>query len=306
MAATRPLIDPERLERVAGLIGSVGMPDPRACEVLAEASLTLHERLPESERPILLPLLPRLLGSRGSAALAARRAAVAADWLLRSHAPAWLRQAGLSEAADRLTALPEITDLTQLSAARPAILKARRAAAIASEHVGIGEKAQRRASEVLAGAPAVAAREAVRLGWSVCSTRYSGSGPLDPWMSDLGDAVVFAGLAADGADLPALRRDLLVSAVAMLARMIALTDGDVPAPEAGFALANLPPRGCRYPITADRVPPGRHRFCGAPVRPGSSYCPEHWRIAHSTRGDAGISYAKAAELQARRPAAAAE
>lgn len=85
------------------------------CPVIAEFCRVWNDVLPADERnAILRPLVPRLVGTRGSEALARRRSLMAADWLVREHMPAWLRLAGLIDHADTLTALPEITDMAQV------------------------------------------------------------------------------------------------------------------------------------------------------------------------------------------------
>ena len=48
---------------------------------------------------LLLPLVPRIIGTKGSPALEARRSLMAADWLVRAHTPALLRLAGLRDQA---------------------------------------------------------------------------------------------------------------------------------------------------------------------------------------------------------------
>ena len=74
-----------------------------------------NDNLPsdEARTRLLLPLVPKLIGTRGSKALENRRATMAVDWLIRVHAPAWLRLAGLTADADALAGLPEITDFAK-------------------------------------------------------------------------------------------------------------------------------------------------------------------------------------------------
>lgn len=64
----------------------------------------------EDRDALILPLVPRLVGTSGPEALENRRAALAADWLVRGHAPTWLRLAGLTTQAQALANLPEIVD----------------------------------------------------------------------------------------------------------------------------------------------------------------------------------------------------
>ena len=147
MTDTDRLIDPERLARITVLKDGGHSPpngDFAAC-VMEAASYVAGE--PWSDHPkcvcsviaafmrswndhiqddtqrteLLLPLLTKVIGTRGSNALANCRAVMAGDWLVRVQAPSWLRLAGLTEHADRLAGLPEITDLAQVPSIRGAI-----------------------------------------------------------------------------------------------------------------------------------------------------------------------------------------
>lgn len=97
------------------------------CPVLGAFLRTWGDALPDDDRDRLLrPLIPQLLNTKGSAPLESRRSLIAADWLIRTHTPAWLRLAGLTARADALAALPEITDMAQFPALRGPIEAARR------------------------------------------------------------------------------------------------------------------------------------------------------------------------------------
>lgn len=136
-----PSIDPARLAQIARLSAGAhdGIEDG-ACAMEAVAFITgepwsdhpkcaspvigafmraWNDGLPDDERnALILPLIPRLVGTRGSAALEGRRALMAADWLVRTHTPAWLRLAGLTAQADMLSSLPEITAMAQVPSIR--------------------------------------------------------------------------------------------------------------------------------------------------------------------------------------------
>ena len=116
------------LEAAAWIAGEPHTDHPACvCPVIAAFCRAWNDGLPANERnAILRPLIPRLVGTRGSDALARRRALMAADWLVREHTPAWLRAAGLTAHADTLAALPEITDMAQVPSIRGAIEAARR------------------------------------------------------------------------------------------------------------------------------------------------------------------------------------
>ncbi|MBR0682770.1 hypothetical protein GXW74_19920 [Roseomonas eburnea] len=145
-----PQIDTARLQQIEGVPLSTGAHDPDsgamcvmeavafvagepwsdspacACPVIAAFCRAWNDGLPDDERNALLrPLIPRLVGTRGSRALEHRRALMAADYLVREHTSAWLRLAGLTTQADALSSLPEITDMAQVPSIRGAIEAAR-------------------------------------------------------------------------------------------------------------------------------------------------------------------------------------
>lgn len=88
------------------------------CPVIGAFTRAWNDGMPDDDdrNTILKPLLLRLIGTRGSVALAERRAMMAADWLVRVHAPAWLRRAKLDAHAEALESLPEITSVEQAQA----------------------------------------------------------------------------------------------------------------------------------------------------------------------------------------------
>jgi len=121
------------MELVSYLAGEPFSDHPQCvCPVLGAFVRSWNDALPDDERDALLkPLLPRLIGTRGSDALAERRALMAADWLVRVHTPAWLRLAKLNAQADALANLPEITSMAQIPSIRGPIEAAQRDAAAA-------------------------------------------------------------------------------------------------------------------------------------------------------------------------------
>jgi len=105
-----------------------------ACPVIGAFMRAWNDGLPDDERnALILPLIPRLVGSRGSKALEERRALMAADWLVRTHTPAWLKLAGLTAQAEMLTALPEITSMAQVPSVRAPLEAVRQDAAAARD-----------------------------------------------------------------------------------------------------------------------------------------------------------------------------
>ncbi|MDE3749485.1 glycosyltransferase family 61 protein [Methylobacterium radiotolerans] len=100
---------------------------------LAAFVRTWGDGLPQVERDaMVLPLMPRLQGTRGSQALERRRVALFTDWLVRTHVPAWFRLAKLNVEGDALADLPEIEDVTGLAALCDHLSRARKRAAIAN------------------------------------------------------------------------------------------------------------------------------------------------------------------------------
>ncbi|MFG1376124.1 hypothetical protein [Xanthobacter autotrophicus] len=123
------------MEAVAYITGEPWSDHPQCvCPVIAAFARSWNDGLPDDERTaILLPLVPRFVGTRGDSALEVRRALMAADWLVRVHTPAWLRLAKLDKQADALAGLPEITTMAQVPSIRPAIEAVRDDAAAARD-----------------------------------------------------------------------------------------------------------------------------------------------------------------------------
>jgi hypothetical protein len=103
------------MEAVAYIAGEPWSDHPEcACPVITAFLVAWNDGLPDDERDALLrPLVPRIVGTRGSNALECRRSLMGADWLVRVHTPAWLRLAKLDAQAAALEALPELTDMAQ-------------------------------------------------------------------------------------------------------------------------------------------------------------------------------------------------
>jgi hypothetical protein len=104
------------MEAVAFVAGEPWSDHPKcASRVIGAFMRNWNDSLPDNERnELLLPLIPRLVGTCGSAKLEKRRSLMAADWLVRVHTPAWLRLAKLDKQADLLADLPEITSMAQV------------------------------------------------------------------------------------------------------------------------------------------------------------------------------------------------
>lgn len=133
-------IDPERLARVktlavgvhagpsdgmcameaaAWIVGEEWSDHPACvCPVIAGFMRDWNDNSSDDVRnTIILSLMPKIIGSRGSRTMEARRAYACADSAVRVFAPAALRACGIIGQADILAALPEIVDETTARAA---------------------------------------------------------------------------------------------------------------------------------------------------------------------------------------------
>jgi hypothetical protein len=86
------------------------------CPVIGRLIIGLQDAR-ESWREAIVPLLPRLVGSRGSIDLTRRRAFAAADWAVRNRAPLALDAAGFKDRARALRGLPMVKDESSARAA---------------------------------------------------------------------------------------------------------------------------------------------------------------------------------------------
>ena len=190
------------MEAVAYVAGEPWSDSPQCvCPVLASFGRSWNDWLPDDERQQLLPYIPRLIGTRSTPDVENRRAWMAADWLVRECAPAWLRLAGLDEHAHNLEQLAALTDGRTAEQAQPALTAARDAATAAGS-------AARSAARSAAGS---AARSAA---WSAARSAA--------WSA----ARSAAGSAASEA-LDPTRRGLQRSALALLDRMIECQPADL-------------------------------------------------------------------------------
>ena len=121
------------MEAVAYVAGEPWSDHPEcACPVIGAFMRAWNDGLADTERTaLLLPLVPKLVGTRSTKKVEERRALMAADWLVRVNTPAWLRLAGLTVHADALASLPEITSMKQVPSIRGPIEAARVDAAAA-------------------------------------------------------------------------------------------------------------------------------------------------------------------------------
>jgi hypothetical protein len=207
---------------------------------------------------LLVPLIPRLIGSKGTLAQEEQRSWMACDWLVRTFTPAWLRKAGLDAAAETLEALPEMTSTELVDAAllviREAQKQARPAGAAAAVTAGDAAwDAARAAAGAAAGAAAwdaagdaawdaaaraAAARAAARdaaaaaagAAARAAAAAAAGAAARDAAWAAARDAAraVAAAAARDaaGAALADTVAVLQASAIDLLDRMLAITEED--------------------------------------------------------------------------------
>lgn len=128
------------LEWVSYLAGERHTSEP-ACvsEVLRCYCFELNDSLPDQPRQKLRSYLARTIGTAGDG-LDEQRAWMAADWLIRANAPAWLSLAGRDAAAERLRRLPPMPWIENLNGTMEDLRRARdeahAARAIAKETAG--------------------------------------------------------------------------------------------------------------------------------------------------------------------------
>lgn len=116
------------LEAVAFVAGEPHTDHPAcASPILGAFGRSLNDVLPTEKRQDLKPLIPSILGTANQPEKDQARGLMAADWIIRTYTPAWLRLAGATAEADTLAGLPELRSWDQVGAAQPAIDAARAA-----------------------------------------------------------------------------------------------------------------------------------------------------------------------------------
>ena len=127
------------MEAVSYIAGEPWSDAPQcACPVITAFMVSWNDSLPDNaDRDRLLkPLIPLLVGTRSTPAIEQHRATMAADWLIRTHTPAWLRLAKLETQAVALESLPEITDFAQCPSLMQTLNAVRKDAAAAWDAAG--------------------------------------------------------------------------------------------------------------------------------------------------------------------------
>jgi hypothetical protein len=203
------------MEAVAWLAGEPHTDHPECVSpVIGEFVRSWNDAMNDTDRQILKPLLPRLIGTRGSAAQESQRAWMALDWLCRVSVPAWLRLAGLHVEATAIEATAPIVDTATAQAAQEALSAGRKAAAAAwaAARDAAGDAAWAAAWAAAGAAARDAARNAAR------------AAARDAAGDAAGAAAWAAARAAARAALRPTVEHLQREAFALLEKMVAVTE----------------------------------------------------------------------------------
>lgn len=101
---------------------------PCVSRVLGAFGRSLNDRLPADKRQLLVPLIPRLIGTADDREADRIRGMMATDWAVRTAAPTWLRLAGLEAEADSLAGLSELKTYADAETATGLVRQVRDAA----------------------------------------------------------------------------------------------------------------------------------------------------------------------------------
>ena len=182
------------------------------CPVIAAFVRSWNDGMDDRDRNrLLVPILPRLIGTSAGPQVEEKRAYMALDWLVRTHTPAFLRLTPeLREHAEALSSLPEITIVGDavtctLSAARDAARAAAGVAAMVAAMAAVWFAAWDAARDAARAAAGDAAWAAAR-------------DTAEAAARDTAEAA--AGAAAGVAALRPTVETLQVSAVELIGRMI--------------------------------------------------------------------------------------
>jgi hypothetical protein len=139
------------MEWVSHLAGEPHSDAPRCVSpVLRALCISLNDGLADRPRQRLRPYLTRTIGTAEDG-LDEARAWLAMDWLVRTYTPAWLRVAGLANAAQRLADRAPIIDDRSLDGALGALEQARREARRARAQAFAGGGMPGRAAGIAGG-----------------------------------------------------------------------------------------------------------------------------------------------------------
>ena len=218
------------MEAVAFVAGEPHSDHPAcASEVIGTFLRSWNDAMNDEDRQMLKPLVPRLVGTKGTAAQERQRSYMALDWSVRVSTPAWLRLAKLDEHAAALEACAPITNAASAEKAQPALNRARTAASPARPslvHVGdaVGDAAWDAVGAAARDAAGAAARAATRAAvgdaaWAAARAAAWAVARDAAWAA-VGDAARAAAWAALRPTVETLQR----SALDLVERMIAVAE----------------------------------------------------------------------------------
>ena len=212
------------LEAVSYVAGEPWTDHP-ACvsPVLAAFGRSWNDTLDDDDRQMLVPLIPRLIGTASTDEVEDRRSWMATDWLVREFTPAWLRLAGLTDHAHTLESLVALTDTASARSAKPSIAAAGDAAwdaAGAAAGTAAWDAAWAAAGAAAWDAARDAARDAAGAAAGDAAGAAAGDAAGDAAGAAAGDAAWDAAGDAARAALQPTVKALQVSAIALIERMI--------------------------------------------------------------------------------------
>lgn len=205
------------MECVAYVTGEPWSDHPQCVSPVIAAFLrSWNDTLPEPPRTALLrPLVPLVIGTRTAAADEETRAWMATDWLVRVHAPTWLRLAGLTKHAEALEALARIADAALARSAQVTTDAARDAVWAAVDAAGAA--ARDAVWDAVWAASAAAAGAAARAGAAAAGAAVAGAATGVAEDAEWVVAEHAAGVAEDAAGAAAgVAEDALAPTVAAL------------------------------------------------------------------------------------------
>lgn len=207
-------------EAVAWMWGESHSASPACmCRVLATHGMRLNDRYDDEERQLLVPLLPRLGGTRSTLEVERRRSLCLVDAAVREIVPLGLAAVGWTDLADRLRAISPIVDTASARAANK----------IAS---GVRDEARKRQSASADDAAADAADAAATYATYAAA---DAAAAYATYAADAADAAAYAAAAVDNRDAAAdakktpeerahlrseARRPIVLASIAAFARSI--------------------------------------------------------------------------------------
>jgi hypothetical protein len=155
-APSNGLVEACVMEAVSYVAGEPFSDHPAcASPILTSFLVSWNDSLNDSDRQMLKPYIPRLVGTRGTKRDEERRSWMLTDWLARECAPAFLSAAGLTEQARLLEAIAPIKSAASARKAQPTLDKARADASAAGDAAwAAAGDAARDAARAAAGAAA--------------------------------------------------------------------------------------------------------------------------------------------------------